>query len=68
MGDALSEAILRRAEALREARKWWGFADWIAWGWSQKVQIHMLLASYAYWNISSNVMDAYSESQCTVQI
>ena len=38
-----AEAIRDRAAIIRQPRKWWGFAEWIAWGWSRKTRVKMLL-------------------------
>lgn len=38
-----AEAIRGRAAVIRQPRQWWGFAEWLAWGWARKTRVKMLL-------------------------
>ena len=38
-----AEAIRKRAAVIRQPREWWGFAEWLAWGWARKTRVKMLL-------------------------
>ena len=39
--DELSLAILNRARVIRQLGKYWGFAEWLAWGWLSMTNVFM---------------------------
>lgn len=41
--DPLRAAILQRADELERPFVYWGFADWLAWGWLEKTRVKLLL-------------------------
>lgn len=45
--DPLGESIRLRADAVEKDYQYWGFADWIAWGWLRKTRVYLLLGPNA---------------------
>ncbi len=47
--DPCTLAILARADVIAKPRQYLGFAEWIAWGWDNKVRVMMLLGRNVSW-------------------
>ena len=43
MSDDVQAAIHTRSKQLERHGKYWGWSDWIAWGWSAQTRVHMIL-------------------------
>ena len=42
-GSAVEAAILSRADSIERLGCYWGFFDWLSWGWARKVRVTVLV-------------------------
>ena len=47
---SVAEAIELRAHQVLRPRQWWGFADWLAWGYHRQTVVMVMFAG-ATWNL-----------------
>ena len=45
--DALASAISHRSSCIAQLGEYWGFAEWLAWGWRHETKVFMLFADNA---------------------